>query len=157
MTDGHDGGRDEAALLVGTWKLQSWHSVGERADITQPMGHNPEGLLIYTADGTMMTVISRAGRTPFATKDLMGGTPEEMAAAMSSFVAYGGTYELEGHLIRHHVKVSLFPNWVGTTQTRAMLIDPTGDELTLTAEPMVVGKSLRAQRLRFERVKGAAK
>ena len=157
MTDAQGRERDEAALLVGTWKLQSWHSMGERADITQPMGHSPEGLLIYSPDGTMLTVITRAGRTPFATKDLFGGTPEEMAAGMASCIAYGGTYELEGHLVRHHVLVSLFPNWVGTVQTRSMLIDPTGDELTLAAEPMVIGQSLRAQRLRWERVKGAAK
>lgn len=156
MADGLEE-RDEAALLVGTWKLQSWHSMGERTDITQPMGRNPEGWLIYSPDGTMLTCITRADREPFATKDLLSGTPEEKAAAFASCVSYGGTYEVDRHIVRHHVKVSLFPNWVGTTQVRTMLIDPTGDELTLAAEPMVIGQSLRSQRLRWERVKGTSK
>jgi hypothetical protein len=62
-------------------------------------------------------MISRAGRPGFAANDLFGGTMPERA---QGFVAYAGRYRFDGDRVVHHVELSLFPNWVGSDQERAV-------------------------------------
>lgn len=139
--------------LVGTWRLRSWDSGGDDGSVDRPMGDTPEGILVYTAEGTMVTLIGRAGRPWFAADDLAGGTPEEMAGAVASFIAYGGTYTVDGSVVTHHVQMSLFPNWVGSRQARTMTFEAGSDTLTLTSAPIPVGGARRSQRLCWERVR----
>lgn len=138
--------------LVGGWRLESWVSLAGDGTEALPMGPGPQGLLVYAADGTMVTTFGRADRAGFATDDLTGGSDLERSDAFGSFIAYGGRYELDGSTVIHTVEVSLFPNWVGTRQRRQWELDPRGELLTLTSPPITVGGQTRTQRLVWRRV-----
>lgn len=116
------------------------------------MGEAPSGLLIYSRDGAMIGILGSGARTRFASEDVTGGTDEERALAFSTFIAYGGRFEIEGDVISHHVDTSLFPNWIGTVQRRRWKLDETG-RLTLTSPPVTLGGATRIQRLTWERVR----
>lgn len=140
--------------LVGTWRLRTWESVGDDGSVEHPMGEAPEGVLVYTADGTMITTIGRAGRTPIAGGDMVSGPVDERLAAMGSFVAYSGAFTVDGEDVVHTVAMSLFPNWVGTSQRRHVALSPDASILTLSGDPFLVGGRRGAQRLAWERVGG---
>lgn len=141
--------------LIGTWHLETWVSLVDDGTEAKPMGPSPEGLLAYAPDGTMITVFGRAegDRDRFATDDLTGGTTDERSAAFSSFIAYGGRYAIDGSTVIHTVEVSLFPNWVGTTQRRHWTLDEDGERLTLVSPPITVGGQTRTQRLVWRRTR----
>jgi Lipocalin-like domain len=104
--------------LVGGWRLVSWENRAADGQVTYPMGTDPIGYLLYTADGRFSITISRRGRARSAAGDLLGGTTEEQARAVEGFVAYAGRYSFHGDRVIHHVELSLFPNWVGSDQDR---------------------------------------
>ena len=116
------------------------------------MGEHPDGLLTYTADGTMVGIMGPGDRPRFAADDVTGGTDDERALAFATFIAYGGRYEVIGDTVTHDVETSLFPNWIGTRQQRRWELDPTGRHLMLTSPPLLLGGSTRVQRLRWERL-----
>jgi Lipocalin-like domain len=140
--------RQDRNALVGAWRLVSWEN---RADgqVTYPMGTDPLGYLLYTADGCFSVTISRAGRARFAAGDLLGGTPGEKAGAVEGFVAYAGRYSFYGDRVVHHVELSLFPNWVGTHQER--FAELSGDRLTLSASPLLLAGKQQVPHLVWER------
>jgi lipocalin-like protein len=137
-------------VLVGAWRLVSWENRAADGRVTYPMGTDALGYLIYTADSRFSVMISRAGRPGFAAGDLLGGTMEEQARAVGSFVAYAGRYSWHGDQVVHHVELSLFPNWVGSDQERA--VELSGDRLTLSASPLLLGGKRQVPRLVWERV-----
>jgi hypothetical protein len=49
-----DGGRHP---LLGGWRLRSWVSIADDGSEVLPMGETPDGLLTYTADGTMIGIM----------------------------------------------------------------------------------------------------
>jgi hypothetical protein len=138
--------------LVGGWRLRTWVAIAEDGTESRPMGEAPAGLLAYTADGTMVAMMGRGDRQGFAGSDITGGTERERADAFSSFIAYGGHYEVDGGVVVHRVETSLFPNSIGTDQRREWQLDPSGRSLTLTSPPIEVGGTTRIQRLSWERV-----
>ena len=81
---------EDPSRLIGIWKLISYEvelqGTGGRV---YPWGKNPIGYLILTAEGRMMAVLERDGRTP-------PKTDEERAAAFQSMLAYTGIYRVEG-------------------------------------------------------------
>jgi len=117
------------------------------------MGEAPEGLLVYSGDGTMAGIMGPADRPRFASDDVTGGTNEERARAFTTFVAYGGGYVIDGTSVVHTVERSLFPNWIGTSQRREWELDGSGDLLVLTSPPLLLGGQVRVQRLTWERVR----
>jgi hypothetical protein len=64
-----------------------------REDIL-PFGPDPQGFLIYTADGFVSAQLMRAGRPAFHSLDWHQGTPEEYQACGIGYIAYCGTYEV---------------------------------------------------------------
>jgi hypothetical protein len=137
--------------LVGSWRLLRWVAVADDGTESFPMGEHPEGLLVYASDGTMIGMMGRGGRPRFASDDLTGGTDAERVSAFESFIAYGGSFEVDGQTVRHRVVASLFPNWIGTVQRRRWEFDADGRILTLTSPPMAVGDAVRVQRLSWAR------
>lgn len=136
--------------LVGTWKLVSYvieHPDG-RPEQTA-MGERPYGRLIYTADGNMLAQIAAPGRKNFAKSYLMGATPAEAKAATDTYLAYGGTWRVQGDTVIHTVEGGLFPNWVGGEQVRAVAWD--GDRLVLSTPVMERAQGLVAARLTWQR------
>ncbi len=75
-----------------------------------------------------------AERPPLATDDALGGETAARAAAYSTYLAYFGSYELEGESVVHYIDGSLFPNWSGEKQVRPFVAE--GDELILRTPPM---------------------
>ena len=147
MTDPSDPHR-----LVGGWRLRTWVAIADDGSETRPMGDAPDGLLAYTAQGTMIGIMGPSGRPRFEADDVTGGTDAERTAAFATFIAYGGRYEIDGDSVTHRVETSLFPNWIGTEQRRRWVLDATGRMLTLTSPPLVMGGAIRIQRLVWERV-----
>jgi hypothetical protein len=136
--------------LVGAWRLVSWENQTADGQVTYPMGTDPNGYVIYAADGRFSITISQRGRAGFAAGDLLSGTTEEKARAMESFVAYAGRYSFDGDRVIHHVELSLFPNWVGTDQER--WVELAGDRLTLSASPLLLAGQQQVPRLVWQRV-----
>jgi hypothetical protein len=66
------------------------------------------------------------------------GTTEELAAAAAGYLAHSGPFYVdeEAATLRHHMSVSLFPNWIGDTQER--FVELGGDTLTISTPPVIV-------------------
>jgi hypothetical protein len=82
----------------------------------------------------MSAQLQRPERPPFAEGDLLHATPEEYAAAGSSYIAYSGRFFVdEGKKsLSHEMAVSFFPNWVGERQVR--LVELNGERLQLRTD-----------------------
>lgn len=140
-----------AADLVGTWRLRSWTATADDG-VEHPMGDQPEGVLVYTPDGTMITTIGRAGRSPIDGGDMLAGPDDQRLAAFTSFIAYSGSFRVDAGDVVHSVTMSLFPNWIGTEQRRHVSLAADGRELELSSDPFMLRGRLSVQRLRWERV-----
>jgi len=140
------------ARLIGAWRLRHWVALADDGSESQPMGQEPDGLLVYSGDATMITVLGPSERPRFESDDVTGGTDEERVRAFATYVAYGGSYEVDGDMVSHQVETSLFPNWIGTVQRRRWEVDEPGRRLTLTSPPVALGGATRIQRLSWERV-----
>jgi hypothetical protein len=131
--------------ILGAWQLASWSAVdvatGERS---YPFGPDAMGLIMYTTDGYMSAQIMVPGRADYDVADFAGGTQQQAAAAASGYMAYSGPYEVDekAGVVRHHLELSLMPNWLNTVQVRDGVIS--GDRLTLSADLEVPGRERRA-------------
>ncbi|MEZ5175483.1 MAG: lipocalin-like domain-containing protein [Acidimicrobiia bacterium] len=103
--------------LVGTWRLISWTvTIGNRT--VRPFGGAAVGLLTYTGDGRMNASLMREDRDLLDTHSFAQAHALDRAAAAVGYIAYAGTYVVDGDQVHHDVELSLFPDWVGTTQSR---------------------------------------
>ena len=134
--------------LIGAWRLVTYEAhAGD--EVSYPLGEDAAGYIMYTPDGYMSVLITAAGRTNFASDDILGGTDEEKLAAASTFLAYCGRYEYLGDRVVHKIETAFYPNRVGTEQVR--YVHQEGDELVLTTPPMVIRGTSRSGRLIWER------
>ena len=126
-----------AADLVGTWRLRSWKNVGTDGSELNPLGEHPVGYIFYNADGYMSVEIMAADRRPYGEPDAFGGTLEERAEAISTYLSYSGPFEMlpDRDTVIHYIEVCSYPNWVGNAQVRFATLD--GDRLTLSTRPMM--------------------
>ena len=58
--------------LVGAWHLRSWDFVFDDGSVGNIMGAAAVGVLVYTADGTVIVTISAADRPPIDGNDPLG-------------------------------------------------------------------------------------
>ena len=138
-----------AGDLVGTWRLETCEVIDDESGLQRPFGTKPGGILVYTEAGIMLAAIMRSDRPRLEAADLFRATVSEKAAVVDGFLSYGGRYEVVGDRVVHHIDVSLFPNWIGTTQERIVLLE--GDSLVLEADRGMLGGS-RVARLRWSRM-----
>ena len=142
----------DRSLLTGDWRLRDWSSVADDGGVLQPMGPAPTGILIYTAEGTMITTIAAPGRPRLSSGDpLRGGPDDERRQSAEAFIAYSGTYSYDGTDVVHTVEMSLYPNWVGTRQVRHVRLSQNGDTLELATDPVLMDGRRAVQRLTWER------
>jgi hypothetical protein len=136
--------------LIGAWSLLDWTTQDASGKTSRPFGERPQGILVYTADGTLCSSFSRAGRAPLgaslaeitaARRYWMGldaGEPprEELhrrfIEAALHFNSYGGRYTIEADRVHHHVEVALYPDWIGKRLSRTFRFE--GNRLTLSFE-----------------------
>jgi hypothetical protein len=147
------GPQDEelARALVGTWRLRAWDAEGDDGSVEQPLGETPQGIVVYTADGIMITTIGQRDRASVSGGDMLAGPDGERLAAMRTFIAYSGTFRVEDRDVIHAVELSLFPNWVGGEQRRHVALSSDGSILELSTDPMPVRGRLARHRLTWER------
>ncbi len=136
-----------AVDLVGSWHLVQWRVTSEGKTVRYPYGHDAEGLLIYSPDGTMSACIQTPKRPG------LGAAPRRAsdahrAAAFDGFFCYAGTWRVTGHDVVHQVELSLNPDFPGSEQRRrASLVD---DVLTLRAVE-TQGEQTREHELTWKR------
>ena len=138
--------------LVGTWKLVSASSSTDNGKVNkEAYGPNPTGILTFTPEGRMMTIIAMGDRKTLSVADRVSAPVEERAEAFSSFIAYAGSYSLVNDKETLRIDVSSLQNWVGTDQVRFVSFQ--GDHLTLRTPPMPRGGVLLTFELVWERLK----
>jgi Lipocalin-like domain len=109
-------------LLVGTWTLLLDDTIKDDGSHVPVFGPNPDGSLIFTADGHYSLQITRYGVPAFASKDRLKGTADENKAAVQGIISHFGTYTVDeaNKTISFRIAASSFPNWDATTQKRAV-------------------------------------
>ena len=118
--------------LVGTWLVVS--NTTTRADGTKvdTFGPNPKGIFIYESNGRFAIISTRADIPKFASNNRGTGTADENKAVVQGSIAYFGTYSVNeaDKSLTAQVEGATFPNWVGNTQKRKIVIS--GDDFTFT-------------------------
>lgn len=135
--------------LVGRWQLTGWTATDETGAVTTPFGEKPQGVVIYTAHGWMSGQLAAGDRPNLSTAVALAGTDRERAEAYSTYIAYSGEYRLEGDTVIHTLRMSLFPNWIGTEQRRT--VELAADRLTLRTPPTPVGNHILVNALHWIR------
>jgi len=142
-----------ASQLIGVWTLVNYIDEQPNGQDTHPFGPQPQGLLIYTADGFFSAQLMKPGRSVFHSADWWhDGTPEEYQEAGSGYIGYCGTYEVdeEKATVTHIASVALLPNLILGRQRRS--IDLQGDRLTLhTAGVPLANGHFATSRLEWQR------
>jgi Lipocalin-like domain len=126
-----------ADLFIGAWRLLSLEARTSAGVASYPFGKDAAGYLLYTREGYMSASLMQAARANFASPDDLQAPVDEKLAAFDTYSSYSGRYEVRGQKVIHHVEISSFPNWTGTAQERFFAFS--GDRLTLTAPPMLIG------------------
>lgn len=113
--------QDIAPTLIGTWNLISYTEVRRDQEDGHPFGDEPEGYLIYSAEGYVSAHLMK---------------PESSIDQ----IAYSGRFEVdEQHrTVTHIPSVALIPSWIGSNQVR--LVELGGDRLTLRVAGEVVSR-----------------
>lgn len=122
--------------LTGRWTIVSWEQRYDDGRLAYPLGRELEGFIQYDADGRMVCMMERAQRAAFSGGQ-WNSPAAERAEGYSGFMAYAGSYSIEGDTAVHHVRHSLFPNWKHGVQRRAVRwiggADRSQDQLIITA------------------------
>jgi len=114
----------DSKTIVGVWRLASTRATDpDGKPAGQPFGPRGMGLVTFTSDGRMMSVVEAEGRKP-------PENDEQRAAAFRTIIAYTGMYRLEGDKWITAVDVAWNPAWIGTDQVRFYKLE--GDTFTLS-------------------------
>jgi hypothetical protein len=142
----------DAEDLIGTWRLRSWKNVASDGSAVDPLGEKPVGYIFYNHDGYMSVEIMARHRAPYHDPDAFGGTLEERAEAIGSYLSYCGPFEVlpDRDTVIHHIEVCSYPNWIGNAQVRFAKLE--GELLTLSTKPMTFQGVERTAELVWERV-----
>jgi hypothetical protein len=136
--------------FIGTWRLVSAEVRITDGQISYPWGQDALGYLMYNKDGYMMVAIMSGNRPNFASSDFSGGSIEEKAAAIDTYLSYGGKYEVKRDRVIHHIEVSSYPNWTGLDQER--IFEFVGDRLELQSLPILFRGKQQTAHLFWQRI-----
>jgi hypothetical protein len=125
--------------LVGSWRLLSLRMESEdTGEITEPWGTRPQGRLVLTPEGWLITVTTAGDRLPPA-------TDAEAAAQLNSMVCYSGKTRMDGNArFVTEVDVAWHPSWLGSKQARNFTLE--SERLSIhtdvVAHPAYPGRSM---------------
>jgi len=107
--------------LTGTWTLVSVDNIYPDGSRIHPYGDNPQGLLIFDAQGNYAIQIYKVLRPQVVSGDKNKSTPEENAAMVQGSNAHFGRYlvDEQSKTIVFNIAHASFPNWEGTVQKRS--------------------------------------
>jgi hypothetical protein len=127
--------------LVGTWRLLISDFVEKDGSQTPQFGPNPEGNLIFTANGHFSLQIMRYNRPKFAANDRTKGTADENKAAVAGTFTEFGTWTVDegSKTLTLRVESSSYPNDDGGTQKRTITALNPNDVLTYVNSPQAAG------------------
>jgi hypothetical protein len=136
--------------LNGAWRLESFVFTDAAGGTIHPLGPNPSGFLFVTAVDHVAFNFMASDRPRFASDDLFGGAPGELAAAAKAVVSFAGPFRIDGETMIVEVRYSLYPNWIGKTQVRSFEL--AGERLVLrTVRAMPFAGSPRLAEARLVR------
>jgi hypothetical protein len=141
--------QSSTSALVGSWRLISFELRDDDGTVSRPWGDDVTGMNTYTADGYLSEQFSSAHRPALTHDDWVSAPPGEIDLAARHYFAYAGTYELDGRTVTYHLDESLMPNWIGKTEQRFWSV--TGDMLTITTPPLLVGGKMQVSTLVWRR------
>jgi hypothetical protein len=139
--------------IKGRWSILAWEQLYDDGRVVSPMGTELEGFIEYSDFG-MFCVVAKKDRAAFTTGGQWNAEDAEKAAAYNSYLTYAGDYEVDGNIITHKVRYSIFPNWVGGDQRRTAVLED--GVLALTARLEEGTPEARTARLRWRRVDTAS-
>jgi Lipocalin-like domain len=116
--------------LVGSWRLLSLRmELEDTGEITEPWGTQPQGWLVLTPEGRLITVTTAGHR-------LLPTTDAEAAAQLLSMVCYSGKTRMDGNgRFVTEVDVAWHPAWLGTKQARNFTLE--GEILSIHTDVVV--------------------
>jgi hypothetical protein len=121
--------------LVGSWRLLSLQmEMEDTGEIAEPWGTRPQGRLVVTPEGRLITVTTAGDRLP-------PETDAEASPLLGSMVCYSGKTRMDGNArFVTEVDVAWHPSWLGTQQARNFTLEVDvlyvrTDVLTLPAYP----------------------
>ncbi|KHK55336.1 hypothetical protein PI87_13325 [Ralstonia sp. A12] len=135
------------AKLHGSWRLVSFETeLQDSKARTQPWDADPNGYLMFGADGRMMVLVTAKAREP-------GNTDEKLAALFRTVMAYTGRYRIDEDRFITKIDASWNEAWNGTEQERFYTLD--GDTLVVSTawmpNPLVPGNPIGRGVLSFKR------
>jgi hypothetical protein len=118
-----------ASSLVGIWTLTAADNLQPDGSRVHAYGANPQGVLVFGADGRYSVQIYREDRAKFAAGDKLHGTADEYKEASLGMSCHFGRYTVDSAkgTITFQIERASFPNWDGATQTRPFTLK--GDDL----------------------------
>ena len=120
----------KAADIVGAWSLVQ--AIEHLPDGSERPGESDEGFLMYSPDGTMCAIMDRHDRGPLPEAAVGGPSravplaaihnlpPEEKLRAVEGFMAYAGTFAVDGDIVTHRMQYALNPALKGSAIKRSL-------------------------------------
>lgn len=131
-----------AAELVGSWSIYRWRLSVAGQWRSPYLGAGATGLLVYSAEGWMSAILMAPARPLLGPDGFVSADPAAKIAASDGYVSYAGHYELRGDEICHHVRFSLYPDWIGETLRRQVSWDQGHLTLTTPTVTTTAGKEI---------------
>ena len=143
---------DDAAELVGSWKLVSYEDREASGKPVYPYGRAPAGLLVYDATGHMAVQMMKTPPPDVATDDWDRFTPQQKVALFDGYVAYFGRFEVDStrKVVTHLPSADLSRLYIGKREERHYQL--TAERLILSETWVQSGKPWSGVRV-FERLK----
>jgi hypothetical protein len=98
--------------LLGTWRL-----------VRHPLGDNPKGYLVYTADGHVYVQFEPRAERTWPGPEVLQMTMGLQTLAALGFQAYCGTFEVRDGQVIHGIEFGVLPSMSGRVEPRAVVLD----------------------------------
>lgn len=138
--------------LIGSWSLISSRTELRDKPTDEPfilytIGEDAQGMIMFSPDGYVSTMLMRPGAKKWESDNLLAGTPDELADTARHFLAYAGMYDVKARedgavVVYVTLDLSSFPNWLGDRQERVVKLDDGVLTLTPPAFFLQVGDDL---------------
>jgi len=104
--------------MIGAWQLVQFESQDTATGYSrQPLGPQPQGLILYTPDGFMAAQLA----------------PDGTGTEIADPIAYSGPFQVDEDtaIVHHEVRMATMPDLLAAPQLREVHVD--GEHLTLSA------------------------